>query len=269
NMRRGEKNFHDRVFEEEIYDLINQTKAHYEATMYKDALKTGFFEFQMARDWYREVAQQAGGMHADLAMLWIRSQVLLALPIMPHFAEHIWTTLLNEPKSVQHALWPESRTADPVILECGQYLRTSLRTLREGEGSAFKALEKAKQKSGKGAAVAPKFDPTKPKAIRMYVASSFPAWQDTTVDIVRQNYNESTGVVDDAKVREQLAKAGLMKDKKIMPFVQAFKKRIATIGAKSAFQRKLPFSEVDVLTELVPYIKKNMNLVEVDVISVE
>ena len=46
-------------------------------------------------------------------------------------------------------------------------------------------------------------------------------------------------------------------------------KRIAQIGAKAAFQRKLAFSEVDVLSQLKPYAKRNMNLEEVDVVTVD
>ncbi|EJD43600.1 leucyl-tRNA synthetase [Auricularia subglabra TFB-10046 SS5] len=265
-LRTGQKNFHDRVFEEEMNELINQTKQNYELTFYKDALKSGFFEYQMARDWYREVTQEVGGMHAELALRWVRTQALLVLPIMPHFAEHIWTAVLGEPKSVQYALWPDAPQADRKIIEAGQYLRTTIRALREAEGAALKALQKAK--GGKGNA-APRFDPGKPKAVRMYVASSFPAWQEQAVDIVREHYNTSTDSVDDVKVRESLTKAGLMKDKKVMPFVQLFKKRIAQIGAKAAFQRKLLFSEVDVLSELIPYIKRNLNLQEVTVEAVE
>lgn len=40
-------NFVDKVFENEINRLINLTKNHYEETLYKEALKTGFFEFQV------------------------------------------------------------------------------------------------------------------------------------------------------------------------------------------------------------------------------
>ena len=200
--------------------------------MYKDALKSGFFEMQMSRDWYREITLDYGGMHRELALKWIRTQALLVLPVAPHYAEHIWSTLLGEPKSVQYALWPESRPADQSILEAGQYLRATVSKLREAEGAALKALQK--QKTGK--AITVKFDPAKAKAIRMYVASSFPEWQDTSVQLVQDNYDESTGAVDDAKVREGLAKAGLMKDKRVMPFVQAFKVRFCHVRRQLSTQ---------------------------------
>ena len=43
---------------------------------------------------------------------------------------------------------------------------------------------------------------------------------------------------------------------------------MAQIGAQAAFRRTLLFSETDVLQELIPYIKKNMTLVDVDLWTV-
>ena len=40
-------------------------------------------------------------------------------------------------------------------------------------------------------------------------------------------------------------------------------------GAQTAFKRTLPFSEEKVLHELVPYLKKTLNLVEVELWKVE
>jgi leucyl-tRNA synthetase len=46
-------------------------------------------------------------------------------------------------------------------------------------------------------------------------------------------------------------------------------KRIATLGAEAAFNRTLPFSEVDVLRDLAPYLKRTLILVEIDVYVAE
>ena len=40
-------------------------------------------------------------------------------------------------------------------------------------------------------------------------------------------------------------------------------------GAETAFRRTLPFSESAVLSELLPYLKKTLNLVDAHVYSVE
>ncbi|KAL5525184.1 CDC60 [Sanghuangporus sanghuang] len=252
--------YHDTVFENEINELIAQTQTHYEATNYKDALKYGFFEMQMARDWYREVTSDLG-MNADLVKYWIRASVLLIAPIAPHFSEHIWTTLLGESDTVQRARWPTpSGPVNAAVLEAGQYMRGTLKTMRDSEISMLKKLSKSK---------AAPYDPKKTKSARIYVATRFPEWKNRVVAIVQEAYDAEKDKVDDVKIRELLQAQGLIKDKRAMPFAQLFKKRIAQFGAKSAFQRSLPFSEAKVLSELLPYLKKSLNLVDAEVLMVD
>jgi leucyl-tRNA synthetase len=190
-------------------------------TNYKEALKFGFYEFQSVRDWYREVTLEVG-MHRDLVLYWIRIASLLVTPIAPHFAEHIWTGILQEPLSVQLAKWPTPVTpVDTVIIESGAYMRATVKTIRDAEISFLKAMAKAKDK--KRAQAEKPFDPTKPKAIRVYVATQFPEWQDQCVDAVKQCYMKDEDRVDDARVKQLLIDTTLIKDKRAMPFIQLFK----------------------------------------------
>ncbi|KAJ7584921.1 hypothetical protein C8J56DRAFT_829117 [Mycena floridula] len=264
-MRRGPRNYHDSVFEQEINNYINITQSHYEATNYKDALKFGFYELQSARDWYREVTSDVG-MHSELVLYWIRVAGLIVTPIAPHFAEHIHSVLLNSPTSVQFALWPTPATpVDVAVIEAAQYMRNTVKMIRDSEVALMKLVNKNKGKK----TTAPPFDPKAPKSIRIYVSTSFPAWQDACVKIIQDSYDATTDSVDDAKIRTLLTEQGLIKDKRAMPFVQAFKKRMAQFGATTAFRRALPFSESAVLTEMVPYLKKTLNLVDAEVMSIE
>jgi leucyl-tRNA synthetase len=271
NLRHGARNsYHDRVFEEEINDLINITQSHYEATSYKDALKFGFYELQTARDWYREVTADIG-MHGELVRCWIRTAALLAAPIAPHFAEHIWCSpdILDSATSIQLARWPTpARPVDRTVLETGAYMRDAIKTIRDAEASLVKKIGKSKDK-GKGKGGGVQFDPKKPKSVRIYVSTAFPEWQDKCVQAVKDAYSEETQTVDDGRIREELTKQGLIKDKRAMPFVQGFKKRIAQFGATTTFRRALPFSEVALLAEFTPYVRKSLNLVDVEIVTVE
>jgi leucyl-tRNA synthetase len=192
---------------------------------YKDALKYGFYEMQLSRDWYREATADVG-MHKDLALYWIRVAPLLVLPIAPHFAEHIWQTVLKEPQSVQLALWPTP--AEPVnvaILESGVYMRKTIKSIRDAE------LQMSKKK-GKGKETP--FNPKAPKSVRIFVASKFPDWQDKVVEAVQGAYDPKEDKVDDGKVRELLVKSGLIKDKRAMPFAQVFKVSCSSVLLCSA-----------------------------------
>ena len=188
-------------------------------------MKYGFYELQSARDWYREVTADIG-MHADLVKYWITVAALLASPIAPHFAEHIWRGILQHPTSIQRALWPTpARPVDAPTIEAGAYMRTLVKTVRDAELTLLKKLGK-KIKGGP-----PPFDPKKPRALRVYVATRFPEWQDACVQAVQAAWAPETGGggggggVDDAKVRTLLTERGLIKDKRAMPFVQLFKVR--------------------------------------------
>ena len=157
-------------------------------------------------------------MHADLVQYWIRISALLILPIAPHFSEHIWTAVLKEPDTVQNARWPTpSTTPDKAVLDAGAYVRATVKNMRDAELAVLK-------KMGKGKGVhAPTYDPKKPKSVRVYVATSFPEWQNTCVQVVREAYDATRDKVDDAKVRALLTERGLIKEKRAMPFIQAFK----------------------------------------------
>ncbi|KAF8346598.1 leucine-tRNA ligase [Amanita rubescens] len=263
NLRHGQRNYHDDVFETEINDLINITQSHYEATNYKDALKYGFYELQSARDWYREVTMNAG-MHEDLVLYWIRVAALLVAPIAPHFADHLYQSVLRLPGSIQNARWPTpEKQVDRTLVEAASYMRGVTKMMRDAEASLLKMLSRNK---GKGPIT---FDPKKPKSVRIYVATEFPEWQNECVDIVKQAYGANGDKVDDSKVKDLLIQKGLIKDKRAMPFIQMFKKRMAQFGAITAFRRTLPFSESQVLIEITPYLKKTLGLVDAEILSVQ
>ncbi|KAF8622600.1 hypothetical protein AX15_006860 [Amanita polypyramis BW_CC] len=262
-LRQGQRNYHDDVFENEINDLINITQTHYEATNYKDTLKYGFYELQSARDWYREVTTDVG-MHVDLVLYWIRISALLVSPIAPHFAEHIYQSILGVPTSVQNARWPTpEKEVNHTLVEATLYMRGVTKMMRDAETNLVKILSKNKSKGPVS------FDPKKPKSVRIYVATEYPEWQNVCVDIVKQSYHAEEDKVDDAKVKDLLIEKGLIKDKRAMPFIQAFKKRMTQFGATTAFRRTLLFSETQVLIEIMPYLKKTLGLVEAEVLSTE
>jgi len=160
-------------------------------------------------------------MHQDLVRYWIHAAALVVTPIAPHFSEHIWTAILKNPQSIQLAKWPTpSDPVDRTLIEAGQYMRGTIKIIRDAEVSLLKALTKAK---GKKSSTDTFYDPKKPKAVRIYVATTFPEWQDTCVQIIKEAYSKEEDKVDDAKVKQLLIEKDLIKDKRPMPFIQAFK----------------------------------------------
>lgn len=50
---------------------------------------------------------------------------------------------------------------------------------------------------------------------------------------------------------------------------EQLQKRMAQFGAQTAFRRTLPFTESAVLAEVVLYLKKSLNLVDAEILSVD
>ena len=78
-----------------------------------------------------------------------------------------------------------SAPVDEALLVSIEYVRKMVKSIRDAEISS----QKKKQKGKQGIA---NFDPTKPKALKLFVATRFPAWQDTAVEAVKAHYNEVT-----------------------------------------------------------------------------
>ncbi|KAK4700721.1 leucyl-tRNA synthetase, partial [Phenoliferia sp. Uapishka_3] len=253
--------FWDRIFANEINLAIEQTEEAYDKTMYKEALKNGFYTMLAARDSYRDSTAGEGGMNVALVLRFIEVQALLLTPIAPHVAEHLWCSLLGNKTSIQVAQFP--KTDAPVehsILDGAVFVRSTLKEIRDAEISFAK-------KKGKGKAVT--FDPSKPKAIKIYVAKNFPEWQESALGIVKSAYNTETKAVDDAKIKEELISRGLVKDKKMMPFIALFKRKIASIGADAAFNRTSLFDEQATLESGLPYIKRQLAIEQIEIVAVE
>lgn len=70
---------------------ILETEKFYDKMMFKEALRTGFFELQAVRDKYRELSLD--GMNKSLVLKFIEIQALLLSPICPHICEYIWGLL--------------------------------------------------------------------------------------------------------------------------------------------------------------------------------
>lgn len=256
--RTGPKtSFHDQVFENEMNQLIQLTDVAYSNMLFRDALKYGYYELQNVRDIYREATAEEG-MHSDLITRFLEIQCLLLAPFAPHYAEHIWENILKKPESIMKANWPElSQPVDNSVLQAAEYLRKVIKKVRDQELSSQK-------KAKKGKAATSTFDPFLPKNLTLFVASSFPAWQENVIEHQRQFYNESSKTFDDAGLRQALTTAGLMKDKQVMPFANEIKKRVASFGA-SAFDRALAFDEVSTLKQNQAYIKRALGYNDIDI----
>ncbi|XP_077984982.1 leucine--tRNA ligase, cytoplasmic-like [Glandiceps talaboti] len=254
SMRGGPiESFDDRVFATEMDKGIQETEQNYEKMMYKEALKTGFYEYQALRDKYREVTM--GDTHKDLIMRFIETQILLLVPLCPHICEHIWQVIGKE-GSIMKARWPETQEVDDVLVRSSQYLMDSAHDFRI-------RLSKISQ-PGKGKKAVPQ---RKPNHGTFYVAKTYPPWQHTTLSCLKQLYDANGKQFPGNKdILAELKKKDAVKKymKKLMPFVQTVKQNVEEKGVH-AMDLTSDFDEKQVLLTNVNYLKYTLELESIDV----
>lgn len=258
NLRQGSTDsFTDTVFMSEINLKIQQTEEFYEKLLFKEALRTGFFELQAARDRYRELCgnPELGGecMHKELVLNFIKVQTILIAPICPHVAEHVYQ-LLGNTDSVVKADWPQANTVDLKLLQSGEYLMEAAHSFRLQQKNILNAETKKNQTKVK------KVEKST-KAIA-WVAKTFPPWQTTILETMKQLYNENNNVLPDNKIiSSALGKKESLKKymKRAMPFAQMIKEKFIKIG-DSAFNIKLDFDEKHVLEVNKTYLENTLDL---------
>ena len=109
------------------------------------------------------------------------------------------------------ARWPKLEKPDEVLLIAAAYVRQLVTTIR----SVDDAANKKKMKKNKGKPL----DPPSPGELVLYVADMFPKWQEDVIALLRNCYDAKSFNGE----REALATAGLIKDKRVMPFVASIK----------------------------------------------
>ncbi|PRT55682.1 Leucine--tRNA ligase, cytoplasmic [Wickerhamiella sorbophila] len=260
-LRCGEFNFYDRAFASEMNQLILDTEAAYEATHYKAALKSGLFDLQIARDYYRDVTNSLGlRMHQSLVKRYIEVQALLLTPIAPHFGEYVWREVLGNKTTVHDAKFPTpDAPVDQSVIDSINYVRDVSRAIREAEGQLMK-----KKKKGTS------FDPKAPSSLTIYIADAFPEWQESYIELVRDALDSADFTDMTGAFKQKVSKLG--DPKRGMQFVSLL--RISILGGKPAAEvldRKLSFNEPAVAKEALSVFQKSAmasNIVNIQIVSV-
>ncbi|KAK4955455.1 cytosolic leucyl tRNA synthetase [Elasticomyces elasticus] len=249
----------DQLFLDEMHALVHESYNHYAATNYKLALKSCLYDFQSARDFYREQCNASGiAMLLPLIQTYIELQALIISTIAPHWAEYMWLDILHKPSTIQKARWPQVSEPSRALTAQREYIKLTASNITSAEAQAAKRIAK-----GKGTG----FDPKLPKKLTIYIATKFPEWQEKYITLLSEALKNST-INDDKAINGQVAKAAGKDMKKVMPFVQQLRQKILG-GDKSAFDRELPFEETPTLKEMIAGLKRTTGCKEIEIVTVE
>ncbi|OMO58000.1 Aminoacyl-tRNA synthetase, class Ia [Corchorus capsularis] len=258
----------DRVFENEINIAIKMTEENYRDYMFREALKTGFYDLQAARDEYR-FSCGIGGMNRDLIWRFMDVQTRLITPICPHYAEFVWGELLKKDGFVVKAGWPTGDSPDLKLKSANKYLQDSIVLMRK---LLQKQITGSKKGNKKGAPVS-SITEDKLKGL-IFVNEQFDGWQAECLQILQSKFDSnsrtfaSDGEILKALEQSTSGQAANFKQiqKRCMPFLRFKKDEAIKIGAQ-ALDLKLPFGEIEVLQENLDLIKRQLGLEEVEVMS--
>ncbi|XP_054718964.1 leucine--tRNA ligase, cytoplasmic-like [Uloborus diversus] len=236
----------DKVFISEMSYCITQAAEYYERLMFKEALRTGFFELQAARDKYRELTVKEN-MRQDLVFKFIETQLLLLCPICPHISEYIWG-LLGKESSIMHAKWPIAEKVDTTLLKSSAYFMDAVHKFR---------LRMKTLLSKKSTTV------SKPTHAVIWVARTYPTWQSLVLSTL-QNLYKNDQFPENKVISSELGKLPELKKymKKVMPFAQMMKEKAQANGI-SALNLFLDFDEMTVLQEHKEYLLSTLELQEI------
>ncbi|XP_071938457.1 leucine--tRNA ligase, cytoplasmic-like [Coffea arabica] len=257
----------DKVFDSEINIAVKMTEKNYGDYMFREALKTGFYDLQAARDEYR-LSCGVEGMNRSLLWRFMDVQTRLIAPICPHYSEHVWREILKKEGFVIKAGLPGADFPDLVLKKANKYLQDSIVSMR-------KLLQKQVSGSKKGNANILNSQ-NKPNTGLIFVNEQYDGWKKECLIILQRNYDSVTcKFAPDQEVISELQRSAIGQEgnfkqiqKLCMPFLRFKKDEVMAVGIQ-ALDLKLPFGEIEVLRTNSDLIRRQLGLDNVQILSAE
>ncbi|KAK7079178.1 hypothetical protein SK128_001482 [Halocaridina rubra] len=248
----GTFTINDQMFVSEMNLKIRETDENYKTMMFKEALRTGFFEYSNLFHQYRERAQVQTGLHWDLVSRYLRTQVLILAPICPHICDYVWRNILGNSTSILHAQWPTTDEPNLALIKSSEYLADASHRFRLRLKSY---MTPPKGKRDNVPILAPSHG-------IIWVAKTFPKWQSIILSTMHDLFKSNGNSLPDNKVISKAlgSNSDLKKYmKKAMPFAQAVRERMNTMG-ESALRNTLDFDERGILEENIDFLRGTLDL---------
>ncbi|KAI3879279.1 hypothetical protein MKW92_048286 [Papaver armeniacum] len=270
SLRSGPSTYADKVFLNEINIAVAETEKNFDEYMFRDALKTGFYDLQAARDEYR-FSCGIGGMNRDLLWRFMDVQTRLITPICPHYAEYVWRKLLKKDGFVIKAGWPTAGIPDLTLRRANMYLQDTIASMRK---LLEKQISGSKKPNKKATPVTLPSTENKPTKGLIYVNEHYDGWKAECLNILRANFNTEAGQFKpDSEIQLALKQSNVGQQanfkqvqKLCMPFLKFKKDEALSVGIQ-ALDLKLPFGEMEVLRENLELIKRHLGLEHVEVLD--
>jgi len=244
--------------------------------MFREALVSGFYGLQAARDEYRLTYKENNqdnikDYNQELVWRFIDVQTRLLAPICPHYAEFLWREILKKEGFVVKAGWPTADALNLTLQSANKYLQDSIDSIR-------KLLEKkipGSKKANKQGALATALKGNKITCL-IFVNEQFDGWKAECLSILQNKFNRDTRTfAPHSEILEAIQQSFVGQSfdfKQIQkicnPFLK-FKKDEAIALGEQSLDLRLPFGEIEVLRENKDFIKRQISSKDLVVQDVE
>jgi len=246
DLRGGEESMsiQDKLFLIRIDKCIRETNSMYEQMKFALAVKFGFCDMRIHRTVYKEYHEKCGlQMHCAVIRKYLEALIIMMTPVMTHWSEYIWGTILKNEGTVHRAPWPAESGLPPELLLQDKYLQDVVASFRKqiAKKKGKKAVEKA---STKGI---------------IFVQRELPSWKENALEWLSGQWDdEANGFKDPGAVLEgavdfQRANDELKAEKMFMKYIGFVMGQTKGLG-RSALATQMPFDEMQVLEESKDYI---------------
>ena len=196
----------DDIFIQNVNACIVKCDSSFNSMQFRDALKFGFYELQELRDWYLNCLSLLQIKANPVIIEFVKLQCLVMAPITSHLSEYIWQSLLNNTSSVTHEPFPTAKV-DEMMVDVYHYLKQLIHSSRSQEAADTKKNKSAVVEKGQ-------------RILHVFYTNEWPEWQLEAIKALKTTYKDNK--FDDSE-KQVLGKLKLLKNKKVMPFVQLIK----------------------------------------------
>eukprot|EP00792_Barthelona_sp_PAP020_P008683 TRINITY_DN3241_c0_g1_i1.p1 TRINITY_DN3241_c0_g1~~TRINITY_DN3241_c0_g1_i1.p1 ORF type:complete len:1075 (+),score=346.96 TRINITY_DN3241_c0_g1_i1:40-3225(+) len=263
-LRSGEFTSFDDIVLGLMKNCIDTTSEAYETMQYRVALREAWFVMNNIKGFYRNVCGCDENLHIDVVRSFIRTQALLMTPITPHWAEYIWKDILGEKGFIVHASYPTyddlpASETDPKMAESKfKYIDGLTSNIR---GKVSHSL-KTHQKKNPNAVSCTK--------LQLFVSTVLPDWQNILLDL-------GVSIIEEDDKIEGKQLLGLISKRaksvpELKPYLKFAMKWLAMVVQECdlrEFPRECPFDEVAFLQEFDEYLKRTLEIPEIEIYTPE
>ncbi|KAF7132898.1 hypothetical protein RHSIM_Rhsim09G0006800 [Rhododendron simsii] len=242
--------YSDHVFSNDINIAVETTKKNYSDSMFREALKTGFYDLQAARDEYR-LSCGSEGMSRDLLWRFMDAQTRLIVPVCPHYAEYAWRVILKKNGYAIKAGWPVADAPDMTLKKANTYLQGLIVSIRK------------QLKKNRSSATGDAKRPTRVAAL-VFVAEQYDGWENECLETLRSRFSVDKETAE-ALQHSKIWQRGNSKQN-LMRFLNS-KTDCLLVGVQ-ALDLKLPFCMAEVVEKNLELMKRRLGLQRLEILSV-